>query len=37
MSATITGQSTFTITCQTNGSPVTNSVTANVVTGFQEF
>ncbi len=35
--STITGQTTFTITCQTNGSPVTNSVIVNVIPIFREF
>ncbi len=33
----ISSQSIFTITCITNGSPVTNSVTVNVVPVFNEF
>ncbi len=39
LTVTINGQSTYTITCQTNGSPVTNSVTvtANVSPVFEEF
>ncbi len=36
-SVTISVQSTFTITCQTNGAPITSSVTVNVVPVFQEF
>lgn len=35
--ATITGQSVFTITCQTNSSPVSRSVTVNVQQTFEEF
>lgn len=34
---TVTKQSTYTITCQTAGSPVTDSVTVNVTPSFQEF
>ena len=34
---TITAQSTYTITCTTSGSPVTDSVTVNVLPVFQEF
>ncbi len=34
---TINSQSTFTITCITNGSPVTSSVTVNVIPVFKEF
>ena len=33
----INSQSTFTITCQTNGSPITSSVTINVIPVFKEF
>lgn len=33
----ISSQSIYTITCQTNGSPVTKSVTVNVVAIFKEF
>ena len=36
-SVQINSQSTFTITCATNGSPVTSSVTVNVIPLFQEF
>ena len=34
---TITAQSTYTITCTTNGDPVTRSVTVNVTPDFEEF
>jgi hypothetical protein len=34
---TVNAQSTYTITCQTNGTPITKSVTVNVLAGFQEF
>ncbi|MFA6278841.1 MAG: hypothetical protein WCS97_01140 [Candidatus Paceibacterota bacterium] len=33
----ITGRTVFTITCQTNGSPVSKSVTVNLPSSFQEF
>ncbi|MFA5942691.1 MAG: hypothetical protein WC798_03410 [Candidatus Paceibacterota bacterium] len=33
----ITGQSTFTIVCKTNGEDITDSVTVNIVPLFQEF
>jgi hypothetical protein len=36
-SLTITTQSTYTITCQTLGAPVTQSATVNVVPTFQQF
>lgn len=36
-SAAITTQSTFTITCQTRTSPVSDSVIVNITPGFQEF
>ncbi|MFZ2167897.1 MAG: hypothetical protein WAV50_03455 [Minisyncoccia bacterium] len=36
-SVAITVQSTYTITCQTNGAPLTQSVTVNVEPDFQEF
>ncbi len=36
-SATINTQTTFTITCQTNGAPISKSVTVNVIPIFQEF
>lgn len=36
-SVSISTQSIFTITCQTNGTPATKSVTVNVVAIFQEF
>ena len=36
-SVTINTQSTFRITCQTNGTPITSSFTANVVPRYQEF
>jgi hypothetical protein len=34
---TVNTQATYTITCQTNGSPVTRSVIVNVLPDFQEF
>jgi triacylglycerol esterase/lipase EstA (alpha/beta hydrolase family) len=34
---TISTQQTYTITCQTNASPITQSATVNVVPGFNEF
>ncbi|MBI3572547.1 PKD domain-containing protein [Candidatus Kaiserbacteria bacterium] len=34
---TITKQSTYTVTCITNGSPITKSVVVNLLPGFQEF
>lgn len=33
----ITSQTVYTITCQTGGSPVTNSTTVNITPAFQEF
>ena len=36
-SVTITAQSTYTITCQTNGSLIPKSVTVNIIPLFQEF
>ena len=33
----VTSKIVYTITCQTNGSPITKSVTVNVVPDFQEF
>lgn len=36
-SVTITARSTYVITCQTNGTPVTSSVTVNTLSLFQEF
>jgi len=36
-SVAISTQSTYTITCQTNGSPITKSVTVNILPSFQEF
>lgn len=33
----VTGQSTYTITCQTNGDPIIRSVTVNVQAAFSEF
>lgn len=34
---TITGQTTYVLTCQTIGAPITKSVVVNVATNFQEF
>lgn len=34
---TVSGQSTYTISCTTNGPPISKSVTVNVLPGFQEF
>ena len=36
-SVTINTQSAYTITCQTNGAPVSRSITANIIPVFQEF
>jgi hypothetical protein len=36
-SVPISAQSTYTITCQTNGSPITDSVIVNILSEFQEF
>jgi hypothetical protein len=36
-SVAVSSQSTYTITCQTNGSPVTSSVLVNVTGTFNEF
>ena len=36
-SVTVTKQSLYTLTCQTNGSPVTQTAIVNVAPGFQEF
>ena len=34
---TVTGQTKYEITCQTNGSPVSESVIVNILTFLQEF
>jgi len=37
VSDTVTAQTVYTVTCQTNGSPITRSATVNIVPSFGEF